>query len=112
MSESTPDPFGPVDPSAFNAAKDAWYADRDRIVSEVIPHVDRAITAINDWTGVVNDVTALIGAIIPMLKAVSGVESPPVVSGNVANLTSLVDKLVSVKTEIDKLRSLLPGRIA
>jgi hypothetical protein len=30
-----------------------WYADRDKIINEVLPRVDREITAINDWSRVI-----------------------------------------------------------
>ena len=71
-----PNPFdlgpaaNPIDTSGMQAARAAWYADRDRIVREVLPQVDRAIAAVEDWSQVVQHLAGLVEQLIPILEAI------------------------------------------
>ena len=93
-----PNPFDlgpaadPVDPSAFNAAKDAWYADRDRIIKDVLPQVDKAITAIDDWSNAAQSAAALIGELVPILQSFStaAVLPPSVNPAEVTNVKAIL----------------------
>jgi predicted fused transcriptional regulator/phosphomethylpyrimidine kinase len=92
-----PDPMGPIDPSAFNAAKAAWYADRDRILADVIPQVDRAIAEMDSWATTVNSLVALIGQMLPIIQTLATTApTPAAASTSIAQLTQLKSKLANL----------------
>ena len=92
------DPMGPVDPTAFNAARDAWYADRDRIIAEVLPKVDRAIAETESWATVMNNLVTLISQVLPIIQSLAGTPSAGSASSSPCpNASGLSDSLKSVK---------------
>jgi len=62
---------GPIDSTAFQAAKEAWYTDRNRINEEVLPKIDRAIAEVESWSNVVNNLVALIGTLVPLVQTLA-----------------------------------------
>lgn len=58
----------PVDTGEFDAARQAWEADRDRIAREVLPAVDAAIAEARSWAGVVDNLVVLVNELVPVLE--------------------------------------------
>lgn len=57
----------PIDASDFEAKRKAWYADRDRMISEVLPEVTRAITELESTAELVNNIVSLGQQLLPLL---------------------------------------------
>jgi len=80
----------PVDTNEFDKARGEWYADRDRIVREVLPVVDAAIAETRSWAKVVDDVVILVNTLIPLLERVSEVRAVETKQASSACLEKLV----------------------
>ena len=106
------DPMGPVDPTAFNAARDAWYADRDRIIAEVLPKVDRAIAETESWATVMNNLVTLISQALPIIQSLAGTGTGAAASSSCPagspcpNAAGLSDSLKSVKSLLVRMAEL------
>lgn len=67
--KSNPFDFGsagkPIDQTAFNNAIDSYVAQRDKLVNEAIPALDKAIAEVESWAGVVKQIVDIIEAHLP-----------------------------------------------
>jgi hypothetical protein len=100
----------PIDPSEFDKARLAWYADRDRIVADVLPAADRAITKVNDWSQTVSDLAGLVGQVLPLVQTlVSSASSTSEAKSANSGLLGFLQDCQSAKGELQNLAASWPA---
>ena len=65
----------PVDTGEFDAARKAWYDDRDRMVKDMLPVIDAAIQETRSWAGVVDNLVVLVNELVPVLERVAEIRA-------------------------------------
>jgi len=93
----------PIDTTAIDATREAWYADRDRIIREVLPQVDRAITAVYDWSLVVTQLAGLVEQLIPILESIPQASASVDKAKATCPLADLPALLTTVRTNLSRL---------
>ena len=99
---------GPVDNSQFQAALQAWYADRDRIVNDVFPKVDGAIATVNEWSSVINNIIGLVQQFLPLVLGMIG---NPAASATATELNSCNDSAVKIQQAMSYVKANLPDLV-